>query len=328
MAPGQAGAEAERERPDQDGPQRAIHPAQGTRPARPAGGAAARQLQSAPWNAPPARARSARPRRERRRGGAASPRDRGGARDPAGRRHRGGRGDRHERGPGRRLRRGLRDRRRRVLAHLGRGRRRRRWRSTAPGGRRRRRTRRPCGRAAWRRSPTAARWRSRCRAPSRSWGDAHARYGRLPWADLLAPAIELAGGGFPADDGFIRAVEGSASIFARELGDGARGWAATYRPHGRPWRPGERVRLPALAATLERIAVAGATSSTAARLAARQAAGLAAAGSAITATDLAAHASTWETPISTGLPGRARPRPTRPTARASSRSRSSTSSSR
>ena len=97
---------------------------------------------------------------------------------------------------------------------------------------------------------------------------------------------------------FTRAVEGSASIFARELGDGARGWAATYRPHGRPWRPGERVRLPALAATLERLAAAGAHDLYSGELAARQAAGLAAAGSEITAADLAANASTWETPLS------------------------------
>ena len=132
----------------------------------------------------------------------------------------------------------------------------------------------------------------------RSWGDAHARFGRLPWADLLAPAIELAGRGFPADDHFALAVEGSAPVFARELGDGARGWAATYRPHDRPWRPGERVRLPALAATLERLAAAGASDLYAGVLAARQAAGLAAAGSGITVADLAAHASTWETPLS------------------------------
>jgi len=137
----------------------------------------------------------------------------------------------------------------------------------------------------------------------RSWGDAHARFGRLPWADLLAPAIELAGGGFPADEHFARSVEGSAEVFDRELGAGARGWAATYRPLGRAWRPGERVRLPALAATLEQLAVAGADDLYAGELAGRQAAGLAAAGSAITAADLAAHASTWETPLSLAYRG-------------------------
>src|SRR5512140_2640760 len=44
----------------------------------------------------------------------------------------------------------------------------------------------------------------------RSWADAHARWGHLPIASLLAPAIELARDGFPADELFVRAVEGSA----------------------------------------------------------------------------------------------------------------------
>ena len=131
----------------------------------------------------------------------------------------------------------------------------------------------------------------------RSWGDAHARDGRLPWADLLAPAIELASDGFPADDTFVRAVESAADAFDRDLGAGARGWVATYRPLGRPWRPGDRVRLPALAGTLERIAAAGADDLYSGELAARQVAGLAAAGSGITGADLAAHTSTWEAPL-------------------------------
>ena len=131
----------------------------------------------------------------------------------------------------------------------------------------------------------------------RSWGDAHARYGRLAWADLLAPAIELAGAGFPADDAFVAAVEASLPVFRDALGPAAAGWTTVYRPHGRPWRPGERVVLSALAATLERLAEAGPDDLYAGELAARQAAGLAAAGSAITAADLAAHASTWEAPL-------------------------------
>lgn len=131
----------------------------------------------------------------------------------------------------------------------------------------------------------------------RSWGDAHARHGRLPWADLLAPAVELAGGGFPADEHFARAVEGAAVVFEHDLGPGSRGWSTTYRPHGRAWRPGERVRLPALAATIERLATHGADDFYAGDLGARQAAGLAAAGCAITVADLAGHASTWGEPL-------------------------------
>jgi len=131
----------------------------------------------------------------------------------------------------------------------------------------------------------------------RSWADAHARWGRVPVAALLAPAIELAREGFPADELFARAVEGSARVFDAELGPLARGWHAVYRPDGRPWRLGERVRLPALARTLERLATAGLADFYAGEVAARQAAGLATAGSLCSAADLAAHESTWETPL-------------------------------
>jgi gamma-glutamyltranspeptidase/glutathione hydrolase len=131
----------------------------------------------------------------------------------------------------------------------------------------------------------------------RSWADAHARWGRVPIAALLAPAIELAWEGFPADELFARAVEGSARVFDAELGPLARGWHAVYRPDGRPWRLGERVRLPALARTLERLATAGLADFYAGEVAARQAAGLATAGSPCSAADLAAHESTWETPL-------------------------------
>ncbi len=131
----------------------------------------------------------------------------------------------------------------------------------------------------------------------RSWADAHARWGRLPMAALLAPAIELARDGFPADELFARAVEGSARIFDAELGSLARGFHATYRPSGRPWRLGERVRLPALAATLQRLAAAGLHDFYVGEVAGRQAEGLAAVGSPCMPADLAAHASTWETPL-------------------------------
>ena len=40
----------------------------------------------------------------------------------------------------------------------------------------------------------------------------------------------------------------------RRRGDRGRAFDSVYRPQGRPWRPGELVRLPALAATLERLA--------------------------------------------------------------------------
>ncbi len=136
----------------------------------------------------------------------------------------------------------------------------------------------------------------------RSWGDAHGRYGRLSRGDVLAPAIELARDGFPAWDGFIEAVETSAGRFAEALGSDA-AWFDVYRPHGRPWRPGERVRLPALAATLERITTEGWGEPYEGATAERSAATLAGAGSAIRLADLQAHTSTWTEPISTDYRG-------------------------
>jgi gamma-glutamyltranspeptidase / glutathione hydrolase len=137
----------------------------------------------------------------------------------------------------------------------------------------------------------------------RSWGDAHARFGRLARATLLAPAIELARDGFPADDAFCRATEVSGAVFERELGPDAAGWNAVYRPSGRPWQTGARVHLPALAATLERIAAEGWAEPYEGQTAEHQARALAAAGSAISLDDLRAHASTWTEPIFTDYRG-------------------------
>jgi gamma-glutamyltranspeptidase/glutathione hydrolase len=136
----------------------------------------------------------------------------------------------------------------------------------------------------------------------RSWGDAHDRFGRLPRAQILARAIELASDGFPAWDGFIGSVEASVAPFTKDVGtDGA--WFSIYRPNGRAWRPGERVRVPALAATMGRLADHGWAEFYEGDVAARQARGLAAAGSPITEDDLRAHTSTWNDPISTTYRG-------------------------
>ncbi len=130
----------------------------------------------------------------------------------------------------------------------------------------------------------------------RSWGDAHARHGRLDRARVLGPAIQLARDGFPATATFAAAVEGTAPFVREALGSDA-GFFAVYRPAGRPWRPGERVRLPALAATLERLATDGFDAFYEGDLGERQARGLAAAGSAISAADLREHTSTWTDPL-------------------------------
>ena len=143
-------------------------------------------------------------------------------------------------------------------------------------GRRRRRSRR----AGLERLPLrGGRCRSRC--PARSARGATPTPGSVGCRgrDSSRPAIELAARGFPAWDGFIAAVERSAALVRRRARTGRGLVRRVYRPHGRPWRPGERVRLPALGATLDaaRRRAAGTTSTTG-DLAERQARALAAAG--------------------------------------------------
>ena len=136
----------------------------------------------------------------------------------------------------------------------------------------------------------------------RSWGDAHRRFGRLPVSSILAPAIELAAGGFPAWAELIEAIEGSAGSFAEALGSDA-SFFEVYRPHGRPWRPGEIVRLRALAGTLERLAEDGFDAFYDGEVGERQATLLADLGVNCGPADFRDHTSTWGEPIATTYRG-------------------------
>ncbi len=130
-----------------------------------------------------------------------------------------------------------------------------------------------------------------------SWADAHEQHGRLPWPELLAPAIELAGG-FPVSVGWRTAIESAAGAFG-ETSD----WATVFRPMGRPWTMGERAALPALAATLGRLAAEGSDDFYRGETARRTLRYLASAGAPIDAADLAEHRSDWATPITTSYRG-------------------------
>ena len=136
----------------------------------------------------------------------------------------------------------------------------------------------------------------------RSWGDAHARFGRLSRDAVLGPAIELAGRGFPAWDGFISAVERTVPIVAEALGADAP-FATHFRPLGRAWRPGEIVRFRALAGTLETVARYGFDAFYDGELGERQARSLAALGARCGPADFRDHTSTWGEPIETTYRG-------------------------
>ncbi len=82
------------------------------------------------------------------------------------------------------------------------------------------------------------------------WRLAHERHGRLDWARLFAPAIAA------AEDGVACARSLAKWIAADDLAQYP-AMARVYMPRGKPPRAGDRMRFPALAATLRRIAVEG-----------------------------------------------------------------------
>jgi gamma-glutamyltranspeptidase/glutathione hydrolase len=82
---------------------------------------------------------------------------------------------------------------------------------------------------------------------------AHAEHGRLPWAELFAPAIALANEGFPVSPRLAEAVAQAKPLKAFPA---AR--AYFFTPDGRPLQAGQRLTNPAFAATLRRIAAGGA----------------------------------------------------------------------
>jgi gamma-glutamyltranspeptidase/glutathione hydrolase len=84
--------------------------------------------------------------------------------------------------------------------------------------------------------------------------EAHRAHGRLPWADLFAPAIRLAEEGFEVAPRLARALAAFSMTLRRD--PGAR--ALFFTPDGVSLAEGERLRNPALAATLRAIAEQGA----------------------------------------------------------------------
>lgn len=82
---------------------------------------------------------------------------------------------------------------------------------------------------------------------------AHDKYGKLPWADLFAPAIALARDGFSVSPRLAAMLAGSdPASFAPE----AR--AYFFDAAGRPWPQGYKLTNPALALTFAQIAKEGA----------------------------------------------------------------------
>jgi len=120
----------------------------------------------------------------------------------------------------------------------------------------------------------------------------HERYGRLPWRDVVSPALRLAREGFTVTPRLREALESYQETLAR-FPETAKVWL----PDGAPPRAGTLLRLPELAATLEAYmehgpdALKGGTAAAAIETASR------AHGGVLTAADLAAYRPVWREPL-------------------------------
>lgn len=161
-----------------------------------------------------------------------------------------------------------------------------------------------CGRAPSRMTRDAYAQRNLDRIPLRGpltwtvpgcvdgWFALHERFGRLPMSDILAPAIGYATHGFPVSPVIGRDWSQAAELLLKDPGA-----LSTYLPQGRAPRIGERFRNPDLAATLSAIAREGRDAFYSGEIAARLVQASSRLGGLLAAEDLAAHTSTWVSPV-------------------------------
>ncbi len=129
------------------------------------------------------------------------------------------------------------------------------------------------------------------------WCDLVERHGRLPMPQVLAPAIQLAGQGFPVAP--ITAYHWNNAV--KRLVTVAGGIEMTI--DGRAPRAGEIFRNGGLARTLQKIAEGGKPAFYQGEIAAAIAGVVQQSGGCLSLEDLASHASTWDQPISTPYRG-------------------------
>ena len=123
-----------------------------------------------------------------------------------------------------------------------------------------------------------------------AWVDAHARYGTKPFAELLEPAIQYAGEGFPISTRLAQDFESQ----GRSLNTPGKN---LYLPGGSAPPVGSLLRNEELAASLRTVAQRGKSGYYQGTIAERLAAFIEAEGGHLRAEDFAAHTSTWVEPV-------------------------------
>ncbi|MCY7296328.1 gamma-glutamyltransferase [Alteromonas sp. a30] len=130
------------------------------------------------------------------------------------------------------------------------------------------------------------------------WFELHAKFGKLPMSDILAPAIKYARDGFPVSELIAYYMNRSVS----RLGEYP-GFKETYMPNGRTPRKGEIFKNPGLAATYEKIASGGRDAFYKGDIARIIASYMKEQGGFLSYEDLASHQSEWVEPVSSNYRG-------------------------
>jgi gamma-glutamyltranspeptidase/glutathione hydrolase len=128
-----------------------------------------------------------------------------------------------------------------------------------------------------------------------AWSALNRRFGKLPFADLLEPAIDLAERGYA-----VPVVVQQKWALAAAVDELVRqpGFADTFLPHGRAPQVGELFRMPGAARALRAIAASGGEAFYRGEIAQAIAAHAREHGGAMTAQDLRDYQPEWVTPIS------------------------------
>jgi gamma-glutamyltranspeptidase / glutathione hydrolase len=122
--------------------------------------------------------------------------------------------------------------------------------------------------------------------------EAHRRFGSLPWADLVQPAITLADEGFIVDRALAATVRNASSLMRQFDAS-----AALFFPNGEPIAEGSRWRNPDLARVLRRIAEQGPAGFYEGETADLIVAEMQRGGGIITHEDLRRYRAEWRTPV-------------------------------
>jgi gamma-glutamyltranspeptidase/glutathione hydrolase len=137
-----------------------------------------------------------------------------------------------------------------------------------------------------------------------AWSDLHQRFGKLPFAELFAPAIEYAEKGYPVSPTVFWNLSWGVEVFHAKLqGEEYRGFEEVFAPGGRVPQIGEVWRNPDLAETFRRLAQSHAQDFYTGEIAQKIATFSADTGGVLTLSDLQTHRSTWVEPISTTYRG-------------------------